>query len=329
MLGKQLAVTGKHMRKAGRSKGNTTALPGYDFSKGVRATETIYVRAPLIGFHWVGLERQIAQDTWIRQKSTYRDCEEFPEFKYALSEEERDRCREAEQWLSFTHTQRDELSARAKINSFLLALWIVRPTQTHVPFRFETAESGFRLVARVLDRFQWVEEQAADEIRDRDLDEVTQVLAPLRAVYVARRRLKNALALTFRGCVSSEWQSAFVCFSAAAEAILTYSPRPGVTDRLAKSYAKLVSTSRSGAESAGRQFKRLYSIRSNIVHGRAYNGSHPSRNLSDLAEFSNILRRLWKVVLESEENRVALEGDDKQRRSFFLKHLSPASRRSG
>lgn len=306
------------MRKGSRTQRDTDMLPEYDFSKGVRATDTIYVRAPLIGFRWAGLERQIL-DMWIQRGSSYRDYEEFPEFKYALSEEERDRCREAEHWLSFTHTQRDELSVRAKVNSFLLALWIVRPTQTHVPFRFEKAESSFRLVARFLDRFQWVEGETTDEIRNRDLDEVTRILTPLRAAYVARCRLKNALALTFRGCVASEWQSAFICFSAAAEAILTYSPRLGLIDRLAKSYAKLVSTSVSAAESAEKQFKRLYSVRSGIVHGRAYDRNHPSRNLSDLAEFSDILRRLWRVVLESEEIRVALEEDDRARQSFFLK----------
>ncbi len=307
------------MRKASRNQHDRNLLPEYDFSKGVRATEIIHVWAPLIGFRWTGSERQIADDTWIRPGSARRDYQKFAEFKYALAEEEWDRCREAEHWLALTHTRSDELSTKAKINSFLLALWIVRPTQTHVPFRFETAESGFRLVARVLDRFQWVEGQVADELKDQDLDEVTRILAPLRIVYAARRRLKNALALTFRGCVASDWQSTFICFSAAAEAILTYSKGPRLTDRLAESYAKLVSSSRSGRESAKDRFKRLYAIRSDIVHGRAFDRDNPSRNLSDLAEFSDVLRRLWRMVLESQEIRIALEGDDGHRQNFFRK----------
>lgn len=307
------------MRKASKSQRDTDILPEYDFSKGVRATETIHIWAPLLGFQWAGLEQQIAGDTWIRPASGCRDYQKFPEFKYALAEEEWDRGREAQHWLALTHMRSDELSAKVKMNSFLLALWIVRPTRTHVPFRFETVESGFRLVARVLDRFQWVEGQAADEIKDKDLDDVTHILASLRIAYAACGRLKNALALTFRGCVASDWQSAFVCFSAAAEAILAYSQAPRLTDRLAESYAKLVSSSRSGRELAKDRFRRLYSIRSDIVHGHAYERAGPSSKLSDLGDFADLLRQLWKVVLGSKEVLVALEGDDKQRQNFFLK----------
>lgn len=292
-------------------------LPEYDFSKGVRGKYAVW--APLIDFPWTGVEWQVADDTWIRPRSAYRDYEEFTEFKYALSEEERDRCRAADHRLALVHVGHDELLKQTKINSFLLALWIVRPTRTYVPFRFEVEESGIRSVARLLDRFQSVKGQVEDEVKDQHLRKVTNILPSLRDVYAARRRLRNALALTFRGCVASEWQSAFICFSAAAEAILTYSPRPGLTDRLAKSYAKLVSTSRSGAESPEEQFERLYSVRSDVVHGRAYDRSHASRNLSDLAEFSDVLRQLWRVVLESQRIRTALEGDDRQRQNFFLK----------
>ncbi|MEK7362678.1 MAG: hypothetical protein AAB016_01765, partial [candidate division NC10 bacterium] len=159
----------------------------------------------------------------------------------------------------------------------------------------------------------------ADEVEDRDLDEVARILAPLRAVYATRRRLKNALALTFRGCVAYDWQSAFISFSAAAEAILTYSSKPGLTDRLAKSYVTLVGAGRLGRKSAYDRFKRMYSVRSDIVHGRAYDRKHPSRNLADLVEFSDILRQLWKVVLESPKVRSALEGDDRKRQKFLLK----------
>lgn len=321
------------MKKASKNHLDSGMSPEYNFRGGVRGkyvsrfkesgerdvAEILHVWAPLIGFRWSGLERHITDDTWVRPRSACPDFGKFAEFKYWLSDEERDRCREADHWLVISHARSDELSAREKMNSFLLALWIVRPTQTHVPFRFETAESGFRLAARVLDRFRWVEGQTADKIRDGDLDEVTRILTSFRAVYTARRRLKNALALTFRGCVASVWQSAFICFSAAAEAILTYSPRSGLTDRLAKSYAKLVGTSRSGVESAERRFKRLYSIRSDIVHGRAYERSHTSRHLGDLSEYSTVLRQLWGVVLESEKIRTALEGDDRQRQNFFLK----------
>jgi len=306
------------MRKVSKNQSDPNMLFEYNFSKGVRAHERIWVWAPLVGFHWAGSECQIADGTWIRLGSSYRDYEDIDVIKYWLSEGERDQCRGTKHWLAFTHARSDELSTSAKINSFLIALWIVQPTETHVPFRFEIAESlKSGQVARVLGRFQWIEGQAAEEVKDQDLDDVARILTSLQAVYAARRRLKNALILTFRGCVASDWQSAFICFSAAAEAILTYSSRPGLTDRLAHSYAKLVCGPKFDRELAYDRFKRLYSVRSDIVHGRAYDRNAPSHNLSDLAEFSDILRRLWGVVLKSQEVRTALDGDDRQRGDFL------------
>lgn len=322
------------MKRGSKAQGNSDMLPEYEFGTTVRGKyaerykergnvivldvdtpEKIQVWAPLVGFRWGGLERQIDEDTWIRAGDAYHAYEEFT---YGLAEEERERCRATDHWLFVARAHQDALSAREKINAFLLALWIVRPTRTHVPFRFEEAESGTKTIARVLDRVQWIKSQARDEIQDHHLEQVTTILLPLKGVYADQRRLRNALALTFRACVSSDWQSAFICFAAAAEAMLTYSREPGLTDRLARCYARLTAASESRIKFAQEQFKRFYAVRSTIVHGRAYGRRHSGRNLSDLATFSNLLRRLWLVVLKSTEIRTALEGDDRKREKFFM-----------
>ncbi|MGH7310459.1 MAG: hypothetical protein ACREK6_17375, partial [Candidatus Rokuibacteriota bacterium] len=64
-------------------------------------------------------------------------------------------------------------------------------------------------------------------------------------VYTSGSRPRNAIVLTFRGCVSVDWQSSFMCFIAAAEAMLTYSDKPGITARLANAYGRLVAKSAS------------------------------------------------------------------------------------
>lgn len=314
-------------------KDSRNTLPEYDFGSGVRgryaqryrehgnvvaldarAAEDAEVWAPLVGFSWTGLERQIANDTWIRQGSSYHGYEQFA---YVLAEEERDRCRETGHWLRVIQSRGDRLSASEKLNSFLIALWIVRPTLTQVPFRFEEAQSGTKPFARHLDRFQWVRGQAAEDVRDEHLDTVARLLPELRAAYADGRRLRTALVLTLRGCFSRDWQSALVCFAAAAEAMLTYSREPGLTDRLAKSYAKLVSRSQPAAKRAQDHFKKLYALRSDIVHGRSYGRRNSGHNLRDLAAFSNLLRRLWSAVLVRPELRKGLDGDDQQREKVF------------
>lgn len=322
------------MKRKGRAEGVSDILPEYDFSGGVRGKyaaryrergnvvvldvdilEKTDVWAPLVGFCWSGSTKQLADDTLIQPETAYRAYEEFT---YELAEEERERCRAADHWLSIKHAQGDKLSAREKISSVLLALWIVRPTATQAPFRFEKTESGTKTIARVLERCQWIKGHTASEIHDHHLAAVETILPPLRAAYTARRRLRNALVLTRRGCVSRDWQSSFICFAAATEALLTYSRERGLVERLAQSYAKLVSRSPAAVKSAHERFRRLYNVRSDIIHGRAHDRKTPRRNLSDLAEFSTILRRLWRVVLKRPEWQVALEADDRQRERFFL-----------
>jgi hypothetical protein len=251
----------------------------------------------------------------VRKGNAYQGYD-HPDFADFLSRDEREQCRETCHWLSLSQPAHHELSTRASLNAFLIALWVARPTPTHVPLRFEEAESGVRTVARVHDRFQWVRGQAREDIRTHDLATVKAILSPLRSVYTARLRLRNALGLTFRGCVASEWQSAFVCFAAAMEALLTYSHEPRLTE-LADAYARLVGPD-DGIDETRTAFKRLYAIRSDIVHGRASDRSAPSQNVADLAAFSDLLRRLWRAVLESQELRAVLESDDGQRKEFFV-----------
>lgn len=208
-------------------RGSQNSLSEYDFRGGVRgkyaqrykergnivvldarAAEDACVWAPLVGFSWKGLSRQIAEDTWLRPASAYSGYEQFA---YVLAQEEQDRCREVGHWLYVVRSGHDKLSASERINAFLTTLWIVRPTLTHVPFRFEETESGTRPFARHLDRFQWVKGQAKEAVGDAHLERVSRLLPALRVTYSDGRRLRNALVLTLQGCFSRNWQAAFIC----------------------------------------------------------------------------------------------------------------------
>jgi len=277
--------------------------------------EETRIWAPLVNFSWTGSEKQIAEDTWIHPSSAYSGYEQFA---YVIAQEEQERCRGISHWLNIARSARDKVSPPEHINLFLMALWIVRPTPTHVPFRFGETTSGTKPFARHLDRFQWLRGQANKDVQDEHIDGLRRALPALRDAYIDGRRLRNALVLTLRGCVSRDWQAAFICFAAAAEALLTYSREPGLTDRLARSYAKLVARSQPAAKRAQEQFKRLYALRSDIVHGRSYERRRSSHNVRELVAFSNVLRRLWGAVLADPDLRSRLEGDDKHREKLFL-----------
>ncbi|HEY7364948.1 MAG TPA: hypothetical protein VIE37_12650 [Methylomirabilota bacterium] len=321
------------MSKASSQAAGDPEVPAFAFARGVRGRHAsrftgkeskppgVAVRqdvwAPLIEFTWAGTDSALAPDTWIKKTAPVDELLASKEAEWYLSREERDSCKETPHWLHVIRTVSDELSPAAAVNSVLLALWIVRPTATHVPVRFAQTPAEVS-AARVLDRFQWVPGTAAESISDDDLAVVASILPPLRDVYLNGGRLNNAIVLTFRGCVSVSWQSAFVCFTAAAEAMLTYSDKPGVTERLAKAYGQLVAKSVSDRRIATERFKKIYAVRSDIVHGRSYDRNRSKGNLVDLAECSHLIRTLWRRVLESEQVRRALERDDAGRRAFFL-----------
>jgi hypothetical protein len=142
-------------------------------------------------------------------------------------------------WLSFEQLPTEILSPQEKVNTFLLALWLIVPTKTQPRFRFELPrKSGTGKLsksARLLDRFQWIRPQAKDKIETKHLEQMKHYVDAMIAICTARKRLRNSLVLTLRGCQTIDWQVAIVCFSAAAEGLLTYEKGRGLTRRLAKS----------------------------------------------------------------------------------------------
>jgi len=152
--------------------------------------------------------------------------------------------------------------------------------------------------------FDWDSRKAAENLAKHGVsfEEASTVFGDsheLITMYQARGRLRNALILTLRACSARDWQVGVVCFAAAAETILNYSQ------------------SRKIAES---RFRRLYRVRSDIVHGRAYDRKQRTQNLKDLASFSNLMRQLWRVVIRDTRLRAALDGEIGDRE----KALAPA-----
>lgn len=291
------------------SKGPPTALPG------AHAGAIVRVWSPLVDFTWDGGECPLSDGMRIVPAPSDLIWDD-PGSRYVLSEEERETARASHHWLELDQPAHDTTSGSAKINAFLIALWVVRPSLTHVSVRFEKGPDGLRVV-RVLERFQWIKDQLHPDIRDEDLASVRATLPALLQVYEERGRLRNALSLTFRGCISKDWQSSFVCFSAALEGLLGCGDPVDIPKNLSIAYEKLIGRYGSTTNVDREEFTRLYRVRSEIVHGRAYLRESSTANLEDLTGCSNVLRAVWRVVLHYDEVRRQLEQDDSGRRSLF------------
>jgi hypothetical protein len=225
------------------------------------------VYAPLERFVWGGTEFQLGPDVRIRGIGQLPDLSNFQD---QLSNDEWERAVQTSHWLQIDWDGVADQEPNGTTNLALLSLWLAKPTRARVTLRFQIARPlGQQTTrSRVLDRFAWIEEPTNPEFTNNDLTLAANFYATLAAVYRARGRLNDALLLTVSGCWSHFWQSALICHAAAAEAILTYSTAPRITKRLATSFACLTETTVAGQNAAYREFVDLYSIRSDIMHGR-------------------------------------------------------------
>ncbi len=273
------------------------------------------VLAPLFNFNWDGDHFDLEKLGKIQLQQSMPDLSNF---KSSLTDFDNDALRDVNYWLLFEQKPTDKLSEDEKINIFMLALWITQPTITQVRISF-ICKKNMYTVRRYLDRFQsnWQYEEV--RIDNNVLRKVNEYTVSLVNIYLSRKRLYNSLLLILSGKFSISWQVAFICFSAAMEAILTYSDAPGITRRLAKAFACLSETVNSNRNSAYKRFMELYKIRSDIMHGRAMNYFDANINLKNLNNFELLLKKVWETILSSECFILELEKSDAERKSFFDK----------
>lgn len=273
------------------------------------------VCAPLQDFFGVGDSLELAPDLWIRRRADVPDPQDWSD---RLGDDERTKLSFVEHWLIFGWTEDATRTPGETVNLALLSFWLVKPTKTHVAFRFkfspDPAISGAGM-ARLLDRFQWIPDATEATFGTADLQAAAKHFRSLSAVS-PHGRLNDALRLTLSGCVSRQWQVALICFAAAAEALLTSGTGPGLTRRLARAYACLVERESIRRDAAFEHFCNLYKMRSHIVHGRSREIA-PEERLPMLASFSDMMRTLWRAVIRCDELIEILEGTDKQRASYF------------
>lgn len=274
------------------------------------------ILAPLQDFQWHGEDFELAPGISIRR---FRSPPNVAEMNTWLSKDEWERASGASHWLSYEWSTGDVPSAGELENLVLLSLWLVKPTRSQIAFRFKIGcggAEGDNSRSRLLDRFLWIPGSIHPDFEDSDLQAAAQFYQTLTVRSAERGRLNDALLLTLAGCWSHAWQVALICHAAAAEALLTYSTGPGVTRRLAASYACVTEFARNKRDVAFLEFKDLYSNRSDIMHGRTHNIASTDR-LPTLVRFQSVLRRLWTVVCASSTLIAILEDSDARREAHF------------
>lgn len=274
------------------------------------------IYAPLHDFCWQGHSYVFGSRVLLRR---FAQTPDLSGLEAHVSKPEWDRVVRSDHWLAFEWSGGEELSPAEVANLVLLSLWLVKPTRAQVALRFEIGHAeaaGEKKMSRVLNRFAWIPRAIDPDVSNEDIRQAATYYSKLEAICRRRGRLNNASVLTVTGCWSHGWQTALICYAAAAETILTFSKDHGLTRRLATSYACIVASESSTRDAAFIDFMELYSLRSDVVHGRMHHIAR-SEALETLLRFQIMLRRVWVAVLGSQELLSALELDDAGRRAYL------------
>jgi hypothetical protein len=279
-------------------------------------TRTFEVYVTLKGFRYSGDNIEFAAGIKIVRFTEFASIDNFKKF---VSDDEWKDAINSSYWLLFEWNEGDINTTSETMNLVLLSLWLVKPNRVEVSLKFKVGKNGSKGESsrnRILDRMQWITKEENEIFSEEDILSASAYYSAFRNVYNLRGRLRNAMVLTLNGCWSHFWQVALISHAAAVEAILTYSKKPGLTNRLALSYACLTEKERTNRDEAYQQFVKLYSIRSDAIHGRVYNVGKNDR-LPSLSRFQKLLRNLWHKVLSDNTTIVELDKSDEKRKIFF------------
>lgn len=232
-----------------------------------------------------------------------------------LSEHHWQSLKGTEFWAVISGPDVSDSLASKMINTLLFSFWVVGPIRATTFFKF----IDYKTVSIIHDQFHHNEKDQVLECTEERLNQTASFYKELMGIYRRNRRLQTAMVSTFYGCVTIQWKVAFICFGAALESMLTYERDPGITKRLAKSYACLTEQKKRSRNRVFREFVRLYGIRSRLIHGEFRWLRNPDHNLTLLSNFSGLLRNLWQTVLSNKTYCMELDKGDQSRKRFFRK----------
>lgn len=207
------------------------------------------------------------------------------------------------------------------INIVQLALWIIKPTELQIHFYSNLKQKKYEHKGKYLfSRFIYIYKYINYKFEYQDIDKLKTNLPVMLSLY-KKKRYKNSIVFNYHGCITKSWETAYILLSTTFESLLTHKNKWGVKKKLAWAYAILTEIKIEKRQKAFEDFRDIYKIRSEILHGESYEDKHSNEkyNREMLAKCRDMLRNLWQVILNSEEMIENLSGDDKVRGNYFQK----------
>ncbi len=225
-------------------------------------------------------------------------------------------------WLNIKTTKKFR-EIEELVNLFQLVLWIIKRTSTNIHFISNLSKSQSKLKFNLLhSRFTFIPKNLSYELTKHDIMQLQIILKIIVKLYYDKTRLRNAIVLNYNACIAPYWEASYLLFSTTFESLLTYGEHKNLTETLAKSYAALSTVDIRKREKYYEDFRKIFRIRSDIVHGSAANKSKykdGDQNLKYLANVSDILRCFWVRILNDTVAINNLIATDNFRRKYLEK----------
>ena len=180
-------------------------------------------------------------------------------------------------------------------------------------FRFKGTDPEYKYYTQFMDRFNIVESEKQMNASDSKMDTICSIYPKIIDIRKNHERMNSAVTFTYRGCLENAWNVAYICFMAAFETILFNKMKSNMQGRLSMACGLILGDTLEEYHKYRKQFVKLYDIRSDILHGKAYTLVDSENNLDNLGNLSKLLRHTWIKILISDDLFNVTKSDDDTR----------------
>ena len=204
------------------------------------------------------------------------------------------------------------------VNLFQLSLWIIKPTNLLIGFITNFKSDITQHPLEKLSQFRHIPKRISSQYTLDDI-EILKSIFPIIIDLYKKNRFKNSIVFNYHGCITNSREVAYIQFSTTFEGLLTHKSELGTKKKLAWACAILTENEVETRQKVFEDFRDIYKIRSEILHGESFKDKFGKGeiNLERLANCRDMLRKLWQVILDSEEIIEKLSGNDSVRLDYF------------
>ncbi|MFC1561150.1 hypothetical protein ACFL4V_01590 [Candidatus Latescibacterota bacterium] len=204
---------------------------------------------------------------------------------------------------------------KEKVNLLLLSFRIL--SEGKPPFiKYRLCKEDNKERTRLNDTMTYIHEfeKIFLSYSNNDLKKIDEGFKALKEMYEVSTRCHNALYFLFLSFQTIQWVSSFMFLMNTLEAISSKDESGGATKTICKRVSSFLDL-----YYYYKYIKKLYDIRSCIVHGKIVASDEASENLKNLACLRDIVLECMKKILNE---KIYLKFKDKQTRDAYLNTLT-------